>query len=322
MHSTRKPPFAPPPLPGEDNHHEITNVVRLRQDRRHVDSDPAQNGDEPPWRQAFVLADGVKATRTPDRVIRARNGHTEPPVTTPEDPAFDITAASGKSAHSIIGAEAIETPEPAVRTQIAELRSAVASEGSVSERLTFLADKEAALADEASSGEATLAPHRMIETATRLPGGLQAPAPVYPKQSPETSAGACRHGPQPGDCRRVFLVAGHVLWEGWHPPDREFGCTVGGCCRRDNVGGISVAVRPPDEDGDDPLEAAEPEYTATVDAALQSEPVQDVVIEPRSLLVAAGKASPADPVTGASDAPKRRSISATLRCLMISCHRR
>ena len=186
MRSTRRPPFAPPPLPGEEDTREIANVVRLRQARRSSESDPAQDSDEPPWRQAFVLAEGVKATRTPDRVIRARNGHPEPLTTGPEDSAPVVDAAGGKPAQPVIGEEAIEAPEPTIRSQIAKLRSALAAEDSVSERLTLLADKEAALAD--GGGEAAGAERRLIETATRLPFTLQPPAPDglrHQEQSPE-----------------------------------------------------------------------------------------------------------------------------------------
>jgi DNA segregation ATPase FtsK/SpoIIIE, S-DNA-T family len=175
MHSTRKPPFAPPPLPGEEDAPGMTNIVRLRQARRDTESGLAQDGDEPPWRQAFVLAEGVKATRTPDKVIRARNGHAEPPST---EPGHSAPAVNSTDEHvrSAIGAETAGAPEPAIRSQIAELRSALASEDPVSERLASLADREAALADSAGHGEAAGSARRTIETATRLPLPQQAPA--------------------------------------------------------------------------------------------------------------------------------------------------
>src|SRR5215213_6152287 len=106
MHSTRKPPFAPPPLPGEEDAPGITNIVRLRRARRDAESGLAQDGDEPLWRQAFVLAEGVKATRTPDKVIRARNGHAEPPAAEPEHPAPAVRPA-GEHVRSVIGAETV-----------------------------------------------------------------------------------------------------------------------------------------------------------------------------------------------------------------------
>ena len=134
MHSPRKPPFAPPPFPGEEEAREITNVVRLRQSRRNAESDPIRDSDEPPWRQAFVLADGVKATRTPDRVIRARNGHSEASTSEQEDPGCVAGAAGGRPVRPIIGEEAIEAPETMVISQIAELQSAF-PEDPISERL-------------------------------------------------------------------------------------------------------------------------------------------------------------------------------------------
>jgi S-DNA-T family DNA segregation ATPase FtsK/SpoIIIE len=123
MHSTRKPPFAPPALPGEEDARQITNIVRLRQERRDAEGSAAQEGDEPPWRQAFVLAEGVKATRTPDKVIRARNGHGELPSTQPGHPAPAVNS-TGEHGCSVINEKTVQAPEPAIRSQIAELRSA------------------------------------------------------------------------------------------------------------------------------------------------------------------------------------------------------
>src|SRR5215218_7457599 len=131
MHSTRKPPFCPPPLPGEEDAPGMTNIVRLRQGRRDAEAGPVPEGDEPPWRQAFVLAEGVKATRTPDKVIRARNGHAEPPSTEP-GPSAPAVTATGEHVRSVIGQETIGAPEPAIRSQIAELGSALASKDPVS----------------------------------------------------------------------------------------------------------------------------------------------------------------------------------------------
>ena len=195
MHSTRKPPFAPPPLPGEEDAREITNVVRLRQGRRNSEGDPIQDSDEPPWRQAFVLADGVKATRTPDKVIRARNGHAEPPTTQPEAPSR-CPLPTRRSIRPIIDEEAVGAPEPAVRSQIAELRSALASEDPVSERLASLADREAALA------ERWLRRRDWFPTPDDRNGNtasVSQQAPAADGNSPETKpgapAGAGRHCP-------------------------------------------------------------------------------------------------------------------------------
>jgi S-DNA-T family DNA segregation ATPase FtsK/SpoIIIE len=153
----------------------MTNIVRLRQDRRPAETDPISEGDEPPWRQAFVLAEGVKATRTPDKVIRARNGHGELPSTVPGHPASPVNSP-GEPVRPVVGEETIGAPEPAIRSQVAQLRSALASEDLVSERLASLADREAALADPAGRGEAAGSARRTIETATRLPLPQQAPA--------------------------------------------------------------------------------------------------------------------------------------------------
>src|SRR5918997_4418157 len=112
MHSTRKPPFAPPPLPGEEDARKNTNVVRLPQGRRNADGGLSQDGAEPPWRQAFVLAEGVKATRTPDKVIRARNGYVEPSVTEPESTAVATGPVASGQPRSAVGTEAVRTPEP------------------------------------------------------------------------------------------------------------------------------------------------------------------------------------------------------------------
>ena len=179
----------------------------------------AQETDEPPWRQAFVLAEGVKATRTPDRVIRARNGHPEPLTTGPEDSAPAADAAGGKPVSSVIGEEAIEAPEPTIRSQIAELRSALASEDPVSERLTLLADKEAALAD-GWRGEAAGASRRMIETATRFHfhSKLQPRMRALSGTKPRIQLEPTRHVLQLGVCSGLVLVAGHLLRIGWYPP--------------------------------------------------------------------------------------------------------
>ncbi|WP_046867026.1 hypothetical protein, partial [Microvirga massiliensis] len=86
--------------------------------------DPAR---EPPWRQAFVLGDGVIATRTPDRVIRARNGIPEPEPSPPRRPP-----AHPALPESRISPADEQRPRPdlesAVRRQIATLRSTFAPE--------------------------------------------------------------------------------------------------------------------------------------------------------------------------------------------------
>ncbi|WP_046862809.1 hypothetical protein, partial [Microvirga massiliensis] len=86
--------------------------------------DPAH---EPPWRQAFVLGDGVIATRTPDRVIRARNGIPEPEPSPPRRPP-----ARPALPESRISPADEQQPRPdlesAVRRQIATLRSTFAPE--------------------------------------------------------------------------------------------------------------------------------------------------------------------------------------------------
>ncbi len=179
MHSTRRPPFCPPPLPGEEDADPITNVVRLPQGRRDVQTGPIADGDEPPWRQAFVLAEGVKATRTPDKVIRARNGYVEPRTVEPSSPGA-TAPVSPRHAHSAISGEPVDSPEPALRSQVAELQSAFTCEDPVSERvserLASLAGREAALADEDVRGQAPVSPRLMLEKATRLPSLRKPPA--------------------------------------------------------------------------------------------------------------------------------------------------
>ncbi|WP_246529716.1 DNA translocase FtsK [Microvirga zambiensis] len=278
MHSTRKPPFAPPPLPGENNAREITNVVRLRQARRGAESDPAQDPGEPPWRQAFVLAEGVKATRTPDRVIRARNGHPEPVTTGPEEHGLAVDAASGKPVRTITAEGAEAAPEPTIRSQIADLRSALAAEDSVSERLTLLADKEAALAYE-GGGEGAGAPRRMIETATRLPFTAQASAPdevSHQEQSPELQI-------QPTTAS--FSLASAALSFSWQ--GTSYGLTVSPVGTLDalpasHTDGMAFADSGVANDaayggGSDPFEAIEPENGTTVEASLASGPVPESI---------------------------------------------
>ncbi|WP_246529727.1 DNA translocase FtsK [Microvirga zambiensis] len=274
MHSTRKPPFAPPPLPGEDNAREITNVVRLQKARRGAENDPVQDTGEPPWRQAFVLAEGVKATRTPDRIIRARNGHPEPVTSGHEESVPEADAAIGKPVRSVIGEEATEAHEPTIRSQIAELRSALAAEDSVSERLTRLADKEAALADE-SGGEAAGGPRFMIETATRLPFSPQAPEPVGLRRQEQSQEIQLRP-----TATSFSLVSAAVSFS-WQ------GNSYGLASTRPTETLDALPARFSDElvfpdsgltsdaaygGGSDSIEAIEPENSTTVDASRPSEP--------------------------------------------------
>ena len=297
MHSTRKPPFAPPPLPGEEDAREITNVVRLRQGRRNAESDPVQDSDEPPWRQAFVLAEGVKATRTPDRsfgpataIRKPRRPSRRIQLPLPTLPAVDPSAPSSAR-------RPLEAPEPTVRSQIAELRSALAAEDPVSERLTSLADKEAALADAAGGGEASRLARRMIETATRLPCHTAGPS-LRTEAPPESNAlrlqnGRCRHALQPGVCSRLILVAGHVLRIGWHPPSGEFGCSVGeplpmGRCLDD----IGVAIDATNRGEAIRMQLPNRRMRATVEAVLPSETIPEAVDETDDRRFTAGEAAP------------------------------
>src|SRR5687767_13447479 len=73
MRSTRHPPFSE----GYDHDHDGSRVVRLHRNPAESARESGAEAGEPTWRQAFVLGDGVIATRTPDRVIRARNGYPE-----------------------------------------------------------------------------------------------------------------------------------------------------------------------------------------------------------------------------------------------------
>src|SRR3712207_1659569 len=79
MHSTRHPPFALPPLPEETEEEQGGScVVRLHRGPADSAGGPRPEDGEPAWRQAFVMGDGVIAARTPDRIMRLRNGHREP----------------------------------------------------------------------------------------------------------------------------------------------------------------------------------------------------------------------------------------------------
>ncbi|MFC5087324.1 DNA translocase FtsK [Microvirga arabica] len=301
MHSTRKPPFAPPPLPGEEDARENTNVVRLRQGRRDNEGIPAQDSDEPPWRQAFVLAEGVKATRTPDKVIRARNGHVELPSTQPEHPIPAVNSM-GEHIRPVIDEETVGVSEPAVRSQIAQLRSALASEDPVSERLASLADREAALSS-AGCGEMVGSARRMIDTATRLPSSQQAPAAdeiPHPKQCLET---------QPELAATPFsLTSGAVSfsWQGL-----SYG--MAGLSSAGNLAALSaasadeqilettdVAVEVTNDSQADPDGAFEAGYGVSTQAALPSEQTQETAVETR-IAVAVGEAAPVVPGASVSN---------------------
>jgi S-DNA-T family DNA segregation ATPase FtsK/SpoIIIE len=302
MHSTRKPPFAPPPLPGEDDAREITNVVRLRQGRREAEGSPAHDGDEPPWRQAFVLAEGVKATRTPDKVIRARNGHGELPSMEPRHPTPAVNSL-GEHIRSVIDEEIVGASEPAIRSQIAELQSALASEDPVSERLASLADREAALAA-AVCGETAGSARRTIETATRLPLPQHTPAvdeaphqEHHPTTQPELAA------------TPFSLTSGAVSfsWQGL-----SYG--MAGVGSAGNLDALSAAptdgqileitgvVAEVTNDAQaDPNGASETEYGGAIEAALPSEQSEEVALKTGITAVTEGEATPAALGTSVSD---------------------
>jgi S-DNA-T family DNA segregation ATPase FtsK/SpoIIIE len=297
MHSTRKPPFAPPPLPGEDEAHEITNVVRLRQGRRDAEGGPAQDGDEPPWRQAFVLAEGVKATRTPDKVIRARNGHGALPATQPEHPA-PAAGSTGEPIRSVLDEETVGAPEPAVRSQITELRSALAAADPVSERLALLADREAALSG-AGCGEAAGSARQALETATRLPVSQQAPDPdeaPQPQQRPGvrlelaappfsvTSAGVSFAWQSPSYGMTGIRPAGDLDTLPATPADEQ-----------------EIAAMVADDGQADPLGTAETACASAIEAALPSEQTQEAAVETGIATVADAGAAPAVLGTSVSD---------------------
>jgi S-DNA-T family DNA segregation ATPase FtsK/SpoIIIE len=302
MHSTRKPPFAPPALPGEEDAREITNVVRLRQDRRGAEGNPAQDGDEPPWRQAFVLAEGVKATRTPDKVIRARNGHGELPSKEPGHPAPAVNS-TGEHIRSVIDDETLEASEPAVRSQIAELRSALSSEDPVSERLASLADREAALADAAGCGEAAGASRRMIETATRLP---------LPQQV--SAADEVPHQEHPPAPQMTLAAAPFSLtsaavsfsWQGLSygvagvRPAGKLQALSAAPADEQILETTDVAVEITNDSQADPDGTPEMEYGATIEAALPSEQTQETTVE-AGIAVVEGEAASAVPGASVSD---------------------
>jgi S-DNA-T family DNA segregation ATPase FtsK/SpoIIIE len=302
MRSTRKPPFAPPPLPGEEDARENTNVVRLPQGRRDAEGRPAQDGDEPPWRQAFVLAEGVKATRTPDKVIRARNGHVELPSTQPEPPAPAVNAL-GEHTGTIIDEETVGASEPAVRSQITQLRSALASEDPGSERLASLADREAALSG-AGCGETAGSARRMIETATRLPLSQQE-APTtdeapQEKQRPEARLQLA--------AARFSLTSAAVSfsWKGL-----SYG--MAGVGPAGDLDALSEApadgqiletteaiAEVTNDSQADPDGASEAEYGVSTEAALPSEQTQGTAVDTR-IAVEEEEAAPTVPGASVSD---------------------
>jgi S-DNA-T family DNA segregation ATPase FtsK/SpoIIIE len=299
MRSTHKPPFAPPPLPGEEDARENTNVVRLPQGRRDAEGSPAQDGDEPPWRQAFVLAEGVKATRTPDKVIRARNGHVELPSTQPEPPAPAVNAL-GEHTGTIIDEETILASEPAVRSQIAQLRSALASEDPGSERLASLANREAALSG-AGCGETAGSARRMIETATRLPLSQQeAPAMDEAPQEKQRPEARLELAAAPFS---LTSAAVSFSWQGL-----SYGMAgVGSAGALDALSAApadgqildtaDAVAKVTNDSQADPDGASEAEYGVSVEAALPTEQTQKTAVETG---IAVEKEEPVPAVPGAS----------------------
>src|SRR4051812_14279539 len=80
MTSTSQPPFCPPPRPDDPQNERsprASNVVPLHRSQGEGAVGPL-DGDEPAWRRAFALAEGVMPPRTPAKVIRARHGYPEP----------------------------------------------------------------------------------------------------------------------------------------------------------------------------------------------------------------------------------------------------
>jgi S-DNA-T family DNA segregation ATPase FtsK/SpoIIIE len=276
--------------------------VRLRQGRRNAEGGPAQDGDEPPWRQAFVLAEGVKATRTPDKVIRARNGYGEIPSTEPRHPAPAVNS-TGEHIRSVIEEETVRAPEPAIRSQIAELRSALASEDPVSERLASLADREAALADATGCGEAAGASRRMIETATRLPSPQQVPA------ADEEPYQEHRPDPQPALAATPFSLTSAAVSFSWQ--GMSFG--MAGVRPAGDLQALSAApadgqmleitdvVAEAIDGHADQLGASETEYVGAIEAALPSERSQEAAVKTGITAVTEGEAILAVPGISVSD---------------------
>jgi S-DNA-T family DNA segregation ATPase FtsK/SpoIIIE len=170
MHSTRHPPFSPP-LPKETEEEQGgSRVVRLHRNPADPARASAPDSGEPAWRQAFVRGDGVIATRTPDRVIRARNGHPEP------TPVAKVVRSAAPATCDELPPSRPESGEAqtksALRHQVDHLRDAFGSDTpDFSQKLSSLTRKEAALAD--SSGrdiEVSDNPLRLtIERVLRIP---------------------------------------------------------------------------------------------------------------------------------------------------------
>ena len=154
MSSSQRPPFCPPPLPGTKEDYPAprrTNVVPLRHFQAEAEHASHPDDNEPAWRRAFVLGDGTRTTRTPNRIMRPTDSQGDKPsigadFTVAAPPADDEPASLVVEPPSC--ADAIDAT---VRSQIAELRAAFASAApDVAERLAALAVKECAL----SGGEA------------------------------------------------------------------------------------------------------------------------------------------------------------------------
>jgi DNA segregation ATPase FtsK/SpoIIIE, S-DNA-T family len=310
MHSTRKPPFCPPPLPGEEDAGSLTNVVQLWQDRRNAQISPIQDSDEPPWRQAFVLAEGVKATRTPDKVIRARNGYAEPSVTEPERLAAATGPITSSQPHSAVGKEAVRTPEPAIRSQLAELQSALTCEDAVSERLASLADREAALAGEDAHGTAAaVSPRLMLEKATRLPS-LRKPSAVeaVPTQEQPPVLGA-----EPATASFTLPPAAvSFSWQGsayWMAGIRSAGGPAAAepldPADGQTLEDISLVTETTEEGETDSTDAVQAENAARIEPAPSSGPAPHAKIPAEIAAVIDEEAFPADSVTSVSHAVKQ-----------------
>ena len=163
MSSTQRPPFCPPPLPGTEEDYPAprrTNVVPLR----HVQAEAGQvslpDENEPAWCRAFVLGDGTRTTRTPNRIMRPTDSQDDKPsigadltaVAPPDDESASLVVEPPSTADAI---------DATVRSQIAELRATFASAApDVAERLAALAVKESALSSRGSRILADDSPQR------------------------------------------------------------------------------------------------------------------------------------------------------------------
>jgi len=146
MHSHRYPP-------GHNDHDgeespKSQKVVPLRRSATQPGG-AAPTPQEPAWARAFTLQDGAIATRTPDRLMRARLGMPEPEPTPPRIPSPTVQNQTSSGASQT-------TPEvraePPVRNQIAELRSRFSAENrQASEHPEALAQKEEILPAKAMS---------------------------------------------------------------------------------------------------------------------------------------------------------------------------